>query len=265
LTDLVQTDFSDGIATVTLNRPEKKNALNRDMFDAISAAGEELKTRKDVRAVILTGAGSDFCSGLDTALFMEWAQDFDALRATLRSPPTGERANWFQKPCYVWAELDVPVIAAITGVAFGGGAQLALAADFRIARPDAQFSIMEGKWGIIPDLGITQNLPKLIRADQAKELIMSARILSGTEAAEMGLVTAIAADPLAHAAAMAKELTGRSPEMLKMAKCLVDTAWSQPAGEGLKTEAELQAQIIGGPNQIEAVMAAVQKRAPKFS
>ena len=178
--------------------------------------------------------------------------------------PVGENANWFQKPCYVWQEIEVPVIAAIKGVAFGGGIQLALAADFRIAAPDSKFSIMESKWGIIPDLGITQNLPKLTRADIAKELIMTGRIFDGKEAFDLGLVTMIDKDPLASAEDFANKLVKRSPDVLKGAKKLIEDSWVAPLGEGLTMESDIQSRIMGYENNIEAVMATVQKRPAKF-
>ena len=136
MNNLVNLKISNHIATVALNRPDKKNALSKDMFNAIANVGENLKHENDVRVIILTGSGSDFCSGLDTSTFSEWATDFQKVRNDLTSRPAGENANWFQKPCYVWQEIEVPVIAAIKGVAFGAGIQLALAADYRITHPD---------------------------------------------------------------------------------------------------------------------------------
>ena len=264
MNDIVNLKISNHIATVTLNRPEKKNALSKDMFNAISLVGENLKREKSVRVVILTGAGSDFCSGLDTSTFSEWATDFGQVRNDLTSRPVGEDANWFQKPCYVWQEIEVPVIAAIKGVAFGGGIQLALAADFRIAQPTSQFSIMESKWGIIPDLGITQNLPKLTRADVAKELIMTGRIFDGTEALDLGLITKVNKDPLGAANEFANLLIGKSPDVLKGAKKLIEQSWVAPNGKGLEIESDIQSRIMGYENNMEAVMATIQKRAAKF-
>lgn len=264
MSDLVKLKIENHIATVTLNRANKKNALSREMFDAISQVGEELKKNQLVRVIILTGAGSDFCSGLDTSTFTQWASDFETVRNNLTMRPVGENANWFQKPCYVWQEIEVPVIAAIKGVAFGGGIQLALAADFRIAAPDSKFSIMESKWGIIPDLGITQNLPKLTRADIAKELIMTGRIFDGKEAFNLGLVTMIDKDPLASAEGFANKLVEKSPDVLKGAKKLIEESWVAPLGEGLAMESDIQSRIMGYENNIEAVMATVQKRPAKF-
>lgn len=263
---IVLTEIDDnGVAMVTLNRPEKLNALSNAMFDEIPAAGEALKREKGLRAVILTGAGDHFCAGLDTANFASFASDMDAVHSKMQNPPAGEVANHFQKPCFVWQELDVPVIAAMKGVAFGGGLQIALAADFRFAAPDVRVSIMEAKWGIIPDMGITQNLPKLMRADQAKELMMTARIVEAEEAATLGLLTRIVDDPLAAAQDFAAELCTKNPGAIAGIKELVEQSWTAPPGDALALEGRLQAGVIGGPNQIEAVMAVMQKRAPKFA
>lgn len=264
MTDIVKIDIQDGIAEVQLNRPARKNALSMEMFEVLSAVGERLKVEPGLRAVVLSGAGGDFCSGLDLEVMQSQFGKIDELRERLLNPPDGEAANWFQKPCYVWQELAVPVIAAVEGVCLGGGMQLALAADFRICSPEARLSVMEAKWGLIPDMGITQNLPKLLAADRAKELMMTARVLHGPEAEALGLVTRLADDPLAEARALARDIAARSPEAVNGIKRLVDTTWTMAPGDGLAVEACLQAPIIGAPNQIEAVMANMQKRPPKF-
>jgi len=264
MSDRVSITINDNIAEVALSRPDKMNALDLEMFRAISDAGDSLKGNKDVRAVVLYGQGPNFCAGIDTSVFGQMIAEIDSLRDQMLNPPKGELANSFQKPSFVWQELGVPVIAALQGTVFGGGAQIALGADFRIAAPDLQFSIMESKWGLIPDMGLTQSLPKLLRADQAKELMMTARVLNADEAHSMGLVTRLAADPLSAAREFATELVKRSPEVLRDAKRLVEETWSAPMGQGMKLEAELQAKIIASPNQIEAVMANVQKRQPEF-
>lgn len=251
------------VAEVMLNRPDKRNALDLDLFDALTSAGEALKGAAGLRAVILHGAGPAFCAGIDTAEFMGMVQRLAAVKAEMLAPPQGE-ANRFQRPCTVWAELDVPVIAAVQGVCFGAGLQLALGADFRIATPDARFSVMEARWGLIPDMGLTQTLPRLLRADLAKELILTARVVEADEAAALGLVTRLAADPLAEARAMAARFAGVSPDVLRAGKRLVEETWTLPPGPGLNREAALQAELIGSPNQIEAVMAGMAGRAPKF-
>ncbi|MDP2084588.1 MAG: crotonase/enoyl-CoA hydratase family protein [Gemmobacter sp.] len=252
------------VAEVMLDRPDKRNALDMGLFAALVAAGEALKGAEGLRAIILHGAGAAFCAGIDTAEFMGMAGRIAAVKAEMLAPPTGE-ANRFQRPCTVWAELDVPVIAAVQGVCFGAGLQLALGADFRIAAPDARFSVMEARWGLIPDMGITQTLPRLMRADLAKELILSARVVEAPEALALGLVTRLAADPLAEARAMAARFAAQSPDVLRAGKRLVDDCWTLPPGPGLRREAELQADLIGSANQIEAVMAGMAGRAPVFT
>ncbi len=257
------TTVSGHIAEVQINRPEKKNALDLALFEELVATGEALKTEPDLRAVILTGSGGTFCAGIDTSTFMQMAGKIDQIRHDILNPPAGQNANMFQKPVTVWQELQVPVIAAIEGVAFGAGMQLALAADFRIAAPDARFSIMESRWGLIPDMGLTQSLPALLPADRAKELIMTGRVLDAAEALSLNLITRIETAPLDAARALAQSLAEKSPDVIRASKRLVNECWAVNA-DGLKLEAELHAPIIGSQNQIEAVMAAMQKRPAKF-
>ncbi|PWE28607.1 crotonase/enoyl-CoA hydratase family protein [Pararhodobacter marinus] len=262
--DRVIIRIEDGIAEVTLNRPEKLNAFDAPMFEAVAAAGARLMEEPGLRAVVLTGAGRAFCAGIDTAMLMEFAADLDTLRQEIVTPPRGQAANRFQQPCTVWADLPVPVIAALHGVTFGAGMQLALGADLRIAAKDTQLSIMETRWGLIPDMGLTKLLPGVMRADQALDMILSARVIEGPEAQELGLVTRVAEDPLAAARDTARAIAARSPEAVRGAKELVRAAWPGD-DQHLALEARLQAAIIGSANQMEAVMAGMQKRAPKFS
>ncbi|SPH16669.1 putative enoyl-CoA hydratase echA8 [Defluviimonas aquaemixtae] len=265
MNDVVRVDVGDdGVAEVCLNRPDKKNAWTMEMFEALAKAADRLRAEAGLRVVILRGEGGCFSSGLDLSVMQSFARDIDSLRRKIATPPVGEAANRFQKPVVAWQALPVPVIAAIEGVAFGAGMQLALAADFRIASPEARLSVMEAKWGLIPDMGISQSLPRLMRADLAKELIMTARVMGAEEAQTLGLVTRIATDPVAAARGMAAELSARSPDALIAAKRLVEEGWTLPPGEGLALEARLQAGIIGGANQIEAVMAEMAGRTPKY-
>lgn len=261
---VIVTMAEGGVAEVCLNRPERKNAWTLEMFDALAAAADDLAATPGLRAVILRGAGGCFSSGLDLTVMQGFARDIAGLKRQILSPPAGDRANRFQKPCHVWQMLPVPVIAAIEGVAFGAGLQLALAADFRLAAPDALLSVMEAKWGLIPDMGISQSLPRLLPADRAKELIMTARVVGAEEALALGLLTRVVADPVGAARGMAADLAQRSPDALRAAKRLVEESWTLPPGGGLAVEARLQAGIIGGANQIEAVMAALAGRPPRF-
>ncbi|MEM6662031.1 MAG: crotonase/enoyl-CoA hydratase family protein [Pseudomonadota bacterium] len=253
------------IAEVTLNRPEKYNALSPAVFEGLAAAGEAVRADPEIRAVVLAGAGKNFCAGLDLQSFSSGGFDRDAFRDKALNLAEGEIANPLQKPVYVWKEVQVPVIAAIQGVTYGGGTQVALGADFRIAAPDTRMSVMEIKWGLIPDMGLTTVLPRLTRMDVAKDLILTGRVVGAEEARDLGLITRIADDPLAAAREAAADIAARSPDAIRGGKALIEETWSASPADALRREAELQVEIMGQPNQIEAVMANMQKRAPNFS
>lgn len=259
----LEIEIANHVAEVRLNRPEKKNALDPLFFEELAAAGEELQKNEDIRAVVMFGNGGCFCAGIDTGSFMKFGETIEEKRHEMANAPAHGRGNRFQRPTVAWQELKVPVIAAVEGVAFGGGIQIALAADFRFMAPDARMSIMEARWGIIPDMGITQSLPQLMRADQAKELIMTGRIVDAAEALELGLTTWVDADPVAKARAMAADLASRSPDSIQASKTLVDQVWGAGT-ENLALEGLLQSKIIGYPNQMETIMAQMQKRPAVF-
>lgn len=248
------------VATVTLTRPDKHNALDLPMLDAIIAAAERLRGASGVRAVVLHGAGRSFCSGLDFPAIAAGG-GLEALSGILDEPPP----NRFQQAAYGWIELPVPVIAALHGNCLGGGLQIALAADIRIATPDARLSVMEGRWGLIPDMSITRTLPRLVGIDIAKELTFTAHTLSGEEAHRLGLVTHVADDPLAVALELAREISERSPDAVRGAKRLFNEGWNGPADRTLALEAELQAELIGTANQLAAMTAAMTNQAPRFT
>ena len=267
---LVTIDINDGVADVRLNRPEKYNALSQPMFKAIIDAGEQLRDDKSLRAVVLSGNGRGFCAGLDMDSFAKMgdkekaqAQDADGTKTLLDTD--GRVENFAQRPALVWKYLQVPVIAALHGVAYGGGAQVALGADIRIAAPDLKMSVMEIKWGLVPDMSITQTLRDLLPMDVAKQLTFTGQVLSGREAQQLGLVTQVAEDPHAEAIIMAREIASKSPDAIRAAKQLFETAWHADAKTGLELEAELQAGLMGSANQREAVAANFAKRAPAFS
>ena len=250
----VRIEIADLVATVTLARADKHNALDAGMFAGLIAAADRLRTEPGVRAVVLHGEGKSFCSGLDVASFMSGPMSFDELLGR----PEGQLANIAQRVATDWAAVPVPVIAAIHGNCFGGGLQIALGADLRIAAPGAQLSVMEVKWGLVPDMGITQTLPRLLGIDRAKELTFTGRRVGGVEAERLGLVTSLADDPLAAARTLAAEIAGRSPDAIRAAKLLYDRAWAGlPAAEALRLETELQVGLMGAPNQIAAVTAAM--------
>jgi enoyl-CoA hydratase/carnithine racemase len=172
--------------------------------------------------------------------------------------------NHAQRPAWVWKTLPVPVIAAIHGVAYGGGIQIALGADIRIAAPDAKLSVMEIKWGLVPDMSLTQTLRDVVPLDVAKELTFTGRILSGEDAKALGLVTRVAENPHEAAMSLAREIAGKSPDAIRAGKKLYEDSWHADARTGLALEASLQTDLIGQPNQVEAVMANFEKRAPEF-
>src|SRR3954453_4157322 len=252
----------DHVATVTLTRPDKHNALDRAMFEAIAAAAEEVGRTPGVRAVVLHGDGPSFCSGLDIAsILADGPNGFEFLND--RSGP--RNANLAQRVATDWLDLPFPVIAAVHGNCFGGGMQIALGADIRIAAPDASLSIMEARWGLVPDMGITQSLTRLVPIDVAKELTFTARRLSGEDAAEIGLVTHVAADPLGAAQKLAAEIAGRSPDAVRAAKRLYEETWPAPAANALQLETDLQISLMGSPNQLEAVRSGMAKEPGNFT
>ena len=263
--DRVTIDIQDGVADVRLNRPDKMNALDPAMFRGIIEAGKSLADNASVRAVVLSGNGRAFCAGLDFGSFQGMkSRDTDATPRLLERSPDNP-ANHAQQPAWVWHQLPVPVIAAVHGVAFGGGIQIALGADIRIVAPDARLSVREVHWGLIPDMAGTQLLRHLVRADVAKELTYTAREVLGTEAVEIGLATRVADDPLETAMEMAREIANRSPDAVRAAKKLANQSVLLEPAAGLLLESQLQAELIGSPNQLEAIQANFEKRKPDFA
>jgi enoyl-CoA hydratase/carnithine racemase len=266
-TDIAQrvtVNLTGGVADVRLNRPEKRNALDPAMFAGLVAAGKRLMTQPGLRAVVLSGEGPDFCAGLDFASFQEMRSGNRVSAAAQLPPSDGPTAAAGQRAAYVWAELPVPVIAAVRGNALGGGLQIALGADIRIVTPDARLSVFEVAWGLVPDMTGTQLLPELVGRDVAKELTFTARIVSGEEAVRIGLATRTDLDPLAAALAMAKEIAGRSPHAIRAAKRLLDLAGRTDLASGFAAEQEEMRELIGSPNQVEAVTARFENRDPIF-
>ncbi|HUR76676.1 MAG TPA: crotonase/enoyl-CoA hydratase family protein [Acidimicrobiales bacterium] len=265
--------IEDHVADVRFNRPEKINALDGEQFAAIVDAGEELKGNLDVRAVVISGNGRGFCAGLDFTSFQAMAggagADADSSDESTRPQRgimelEGRITHMGQQCAYVWQELHCPVIAAVHGVALGGGAQIALGADMRIMAPDAQFSILEIRWGLVPDMTGTAMLPLLVGIDRAKELTFTGRMVSGTEAAEIGLATRVSDTPLDDALAMAREIASKSPTAVRGAKQLLNVSLYRTAAEQFSEERKTIGNLIGSANQVEAVMAFFEKRDPKF-
>jgi len=263
----VTVEITDGVADVRLARPDKRNALDRAMFAALISTGERLKSDPGVRAVVLSGEGPDFCAGLDFGEFqaMRDGREVGVLAADDLPPATGPARATGQRAAYVWAELPVPVIAAVTGNALGGGLQVALGADIRIVTADAKLSVLEIRWGLIPDMTGSQLLPELVGRDVAKELTYSGRIVSGTEAVQIGLATRVDPEPRLAALELARAIAGRSPHAIRAAKRLLDLAGRVDLQTGFAAEQQEIKALIGSPNQVEAVTAEFERRPPKFA
>src|SRR6202049_5072806 len=264
----VSISISEGVADVRLVRADKMNALDAAMFDALVAASDRLAQEKGVRAVGLSGEGRSVSAGLDMGRFAAMKEKGgngvaggETRDLTAR---THGLANFPQAAVWGWRQLPVPVIAAIQGVAFGGGFQLALGADMRFLSPDARMSIMEIKWGLIPDMAGTPILASLVRDDILRELTYTGRIFSAQEALSYGLATRICDDPLAAALEVAREIAGKSLQVIRAAKRLLNNLSVDP-GPALSAESVEQMKLMGGPNQLEAVRANIDKRAPRFA
>ena len=260
-------DIEAGVADVRLDRAEKMNALDSAMFEGLAATARELADDRSVRAVVLSGNGRAFCAGLDFGSFraMQQSGDSDSSTRELVQRTDENPANRAQSAVWGWHAMPVPVIAAVHGVAYGGGFQVALGADLRVVHPEARLSVREIVWGLIPDMAGPQLLQDLVRSDIAKELTFTGRVISGVEAAELGLVTRLSEQPLDDALALAREIAGNSPHAIRAAKQVLDTARTAGVREGLEMEERLQVGLIGSPNQVEAVTANMEKRAPNFA
>jgi enoyl-CoA hydratase/carnithine racemase len=234
VSERVTIEVSDGIADVRLNRPEKRNALDREMFRAIADAGEVLKATRDLRAVVLSGEGKSFCAGLDLSLFADL--DAPAERGDPATLQPGGMTHLGQQVAWVWQELPVPVIAAVHGHALGGGLQIALGADIRIAHPDTQLSVREVHWGLVPDMTGTLALSRLVGPDVAKELTFTARIFDGREGARLGLVTRLSDEPHSDAAALAAEIAANDVHAVQASKRLFNRLANAGAGEQFAAE-----------------------------
>lgn len=252
-----------GVADVRLNRPDKLNGLDRAMFEALVDTGAALGRDRTLRAVVLSGEGRAFCAGLDFASFMAEGGLGGGERPLFAREP-GSPANRAQRCAWVWTEVPVPVVAAVHGACFGGGLQIALGADLRLVAPDAQLSVMEVRWGLVPDMSGTQTLRHLVRLDVLKELTFTGRVVSGTEAVALGLATRTSPSPREEALALAREIAGKSPDAVRAAKRLLGRAVTAGVEEGLRLEEEAQRGLLGTANQQEAVRANLERRAPRF-
>ena len=259
MTDRVLLEVRDRVAYVTLNRPDKYNGLDLPMLHGLVDAAARVAADRDVRAVIMTGAGPAFCAGLDFASVGKSPVAF--VRAGLKLPG---RTNLFQQACWAWRELPVPVIAVLHGHCFGGGLQLALAADFRFATPDCELSVMEGKWGLIPDMTGSVTLRELVPMDVAKRLTMTAEVVDGRQAAAYGLVTGVSDEPRKEAEALVGRLLTRSPDAIALTKRLLHTTWHRSPRRAFWIETWLQARLMRGPNHRIARTANLAREVPEF-
>jgi enoyl-CoA hydratase/carnithine racemase len=259
--------ISDGVADVRLVRADKMNALDAAMFGALVATSDRLAHEKGLRAVVLSGEGRAFCAGLDMGRFAAMKEEGGSGIAGGEKRDLAARthglANFPQQAVWGWRQLPVPVIAAIQGVAFGGGFQLALGADMRFLAPDARMSIMEIKWGLVPDMAGTPILASLVRDDILRELTYTGRIFSAQEALAYGLATRICDDPQTAALEVAREIAGKSPDAIRACKRMLNKLLVDP-GPALLAESVEQQKLLGSPNQTEAVRANMEKRAPRF-
>jgi enoyl-CoA hydratase/carnithine racemase len=246
---IIVLEINDNVATVTLNRPDKHNALNIEMFEAIVAIQRQLAGIKNLRAVIIKANGEDFCSGLDVKSVL--SSKIDPIKLLWKWLPW--RPNLAQQVCVGWRQLSIPVIAAIHGRCWGGGMQLVLGCDFRFASPDANFSIMESRWGLIPDMGGTLALRESLSCDQAMQLAMTAEQISANDAKDLGLITEQVDDPYAHATEFVKKVAKRSPDAVAAIKRLYVRHWFSANGKILSRETGYQWRILLGKNQRIAV------------
>ena len=239
---LLRVEKNNGIATVSLNRPDKHNAMSFALLKELVATAKKIEKDRSIRCVILTGEAQVFSAGIDLS--------------DLNNPKNTAFAAWelikpgqslFQKAFLIWQNLPIPVIAAIEGFCFGAGMQLALAADIRIATPTTKMSIMESRWGLVPDMGLTRSLKGLIGVDLAKELTLTARIFDAEYAKEIGLVTHLDQDPLAKANVIAQEILQRSPDAIMAAKRVLDAMEHQPE-KALRLEKLWQLKLLLGKN-----------------
>ena len=258
----VSVDFQDHVAHVRLVRPERLNAIDLTLLQEMIEAGDRVAALPGLRAIVLSGEGRGFCSGIDTGTLA--IKPGDPFPIDLVTPVRGV-ANIAQYAVLQWRDAPVPVIAALHGFAFGGGFQLPLAADMRLVHPDTKLSLMELKWGLIPDMGGMALLKPALRPDVLADLLYTARVFDGREAVSLGIATRLADEPVKAALDMAREIAGRSPDAVRAAKRLMRIGNDELDSRILLAEAAEQMAMIKSANHKEAVAAGMAKRAPNFS
>ena len=248
---------NDQIAEITLNRPEKLNALTFEMLDHISEIGKKLKKDKNLKLVVIRGKNKIFSSGIDFNQFYSLASNEELLK-TLFKKISKKFGNKLQEPCIIWKSIKVPVISILEGPVFGAGLQLALGSDIRIANTDAKISIMETKWGLIPDMGISQFLPSLLKYDNALDIALSSQIINAHDAEKMGLVTKVVTNPDKTLLEYINTMNEVSLDAIKGLKKLLSKSWYKNK-KLLPLEAKIQKMLIGSDDQLRAVFKNLKK------
>ncbi len=266
MSERVTVAMIDGVADVRLNRPDKRNALDREMFVSLVETADRLAKDPALRCVVLSGEGPSFCAGLDFASFQGMADSEagDPPAIDLGATQDGRITHFAQQACFGWTELPVPVIGAIQGHALGGGIQLALSCDIRFVAPGTKMSVLEIRWGLIPDMTGTQSLVNLVGLDVAKELTFTGRMVEASEAVELGLATHLAEHPREQALELAADIAQKSPHAIRAAKRLFNDAPKLTVAEGFAAERQEIGRLIGSPNQVESVKAFFEKRPPSY-
>jgi enoyl-CoA hydratase/carnithine racemase len=261
--DRVTLEFDAGVAHVRLARAERLNAMDRARVDGLLAAGEQVRALPGLRAVVMSGEGRGFCSGIDLELLDP------ARKATTRTFELDRvvrgGANMPQLAAVLWRDLPVPVVTAVHGFAFGAGFQIALGGDLRFVHPEAKLGLLEVQWGLVPDMGGIALLRGLVTPDVAADIVYTARTFLGTEAKALGIATRVCDDPVADALAFARQVAARSPDAVRAAKRLLAIGDDAQMRERiLRAEARAQMVLLDSPNHAEAVTAGMQKRPPRF-
>lgn len=256
----IRYDVAHGVAHVVLDRPDKHNGLTLDMLSDLTAAADRAAKDRSLRAVVLSGAGESFCSGLD---FASVGKERGRVARTL-IPRRSSAANGFQSACWAWRSVPVPVIAVVAGHCYGGGLQLALGADFRFSTPDADYSILEAKWGLIPDMSLSVSIAQLTQIDIAKRLTMTGEFFTAAQAHQWGLVSGVADDPHAAADELISKIRDRSPDAVAASKSLFENTWFNGSRLSFPVEQALQIRLLRGRNHVKARKAGLAKATPEF-
>ncbi|MCW1381940.1 crotonase/enoyl-CoA hydratase family protein [Novosphingobium sp. KCTC 2891] len=259
--DRVSVTIEDHVAHVLLDRADKMNALDDAMFEGLVAAGHHLHEQRGVRAAVISGAGRAFCAGIDLSSLGNRSRWEGENTLVIR---THGNCNRPQQAAMVWRKLPMPVIAAVHGVAFGGGLQVASGPDIRIVHPDTRMAVMESKWGLVPDMAGFALWRGNVRDDVLRELIYTHREFRGEEALSLGFATHVDADPLGRAMALAHEIAGKSPTAVRSSKSLCNRVPELSTDQVLMAESLAQQELMYSRNQTEAVASGMEKRAPEF-